>query len=144
MKAPAGFRADSLFRPDWYCEHDGEWRLRASRCGGCGSLIFPAGKSCPRCWPPRPLEDALVPETGKLLSWSTANVAPAGFRAPFSFGYADFTPTVRLFGQLELGANDPPPEPDAQIRLVLGVVRQEEAGPPVWAYKFALAHRSKA
>ena len=144
MKTPVEFRREALFRPDWYCEQDGEWRLRASRCSGCESLIFPAAKVCPRCWPPRPLEDAVLPETGKLLSWSTANVAPAGFGAPYSFGYADFTPTIRLFGQLELGPDDPPMSPDAQIRLVLGVVRHQEEGHPVWAYKFAPVQRSEA
>ena len=144
MKAPGEFRREQLHRPEWYLERGGEWHLRASRCGSCESLIFPVATVCPRCWPPQQLEDVTVPETGKLLSWSTANVAPAGFRAPYSFGYADMTPTVRLFGQLDLAPDDPPPAPDHQIRLVLGVLRLDDEGQPVWAYKFAPAERRNA
>lgn len=143
MKAPAAFRREQLHRPEWYLERDGEWRLRASRCGGCGSLIFPVAKVCPRCWPPQQLEDVTLPETGKLLSWSTANVAPGGFRAPYSFGYADMTATVRLFGQLEFAPDDWP-SPDVQIQLVLGIVRHDEEGQPVWAYKFVPSEQGKA
>lgn len=143
MKAPNEFRLEQLYSPGWYLERNGEWHLRASLCGGCGSLIFPVAKVCPRCWPPQQLEDATLPETGKLLSWSTANIAPAGFRAPYSFGYADLTPTIRLFGQLDLTPGDPPLAPEAKIQLVLGVVKHDEEGQPVWGYKFAPAERGK-
>lgn len=144
MKAPSGFHREQLYRPEWYLEREGQWHLRASRCGGCGCLVFPVAKVCPRCWPPQQLEEATLPETGNLLSWSTANVAPAGFSAPYSFGYADLTATVRLFGRFDFALDAPPPAPDTQIELVLGVVRHDEEGQPVWGYKFVPTERSKA
>lgn len=141
MKAPVEFRPERLHRPDWYAERGGAWRLRASRCSGCGSLIFPVAQVCPRCWPPPVLEEAAVPETGRLLSWTTAEIAPAAFRPPYAFGYADLAPTVRLFGQIERASEDPPLVPDMEVRLVLGVVRHDEEDRPVWAYKFTPAAR---
>ena len=144
MRAPSDFRREQLYSPEWYVEHDGAWHLRASQCGVCGSLTFPLVHACPRCWPPQPLAETTLPETGTLLSWSTASMGPVGFTAPYTFGYADLTPTVRLFAQLELAPDDPPLAPDMKIRLVLGVVRRDERQQPVWAYKFAPAERREA
>lgn len=143
MRAPGDFRAERLHRPDWYLLRGDAWHLRASRCSGCRALIFPAASVCPRCWPPPALEDVPLPETGRLLSWTRAEIAPAAFRPPYTFGYADLAPTVRLFGQIEASAGDPPLAPDMQIRLVLGVVRRDGEGMPVWGYKFAPVRESE-
>ncbi len=140
MKAPADFRPEQLHRRDWYVQEGDTWRLRASRCSGCGMLMFPAAHACPRCWPAPPIEDATVPETGTLLSWTTAEIAPASFAPPYAFGYADMTPTVRLFGQIDR-TGDPPLAVDMKIELVLGVVSRDHQGQAVWAYKFAPAIR---
>jgi uncharacterized OB-fold protein len=137
MRAPSGFRPERLNRPDWYVERGGEWRLRATRCTGCGWLTFPAAKVCPRCWPTPPLEETVLPDSGTLLSWSTATIAPLRFRPPYAFGYADLTPTVRLFGQIEHDGDEGALALDMRIDLVLGVVSHDEKGEPVWAYKFA-------
>jgi uncharacterized OB-fold protein len=82
-----------------------------------------------------------VPESGTLLSWSSASIAPSSFRPPYAFGYADLTPTVRLFGQIEHDGAHAALLPDMKIDLVLGVVSHDEEGEPVWAYKFAPAQR---
>ena len=134
MRAPAAFDAARLHRPDWYVEQGGEWRLRASRCGRCSRLIFPAASVCPACWPDPPA-DAVLPDGGALVSWSRVEVAPAAFDPPYVIGYVDVARGVRLFGQLD--ARD-----EAALRcgmpvgLVLGVVRRDDDG-PVWGYRFA-------
>lgn len=141
MRTPAGFCADRLHRRDWYVEKGSGWFLRASRCRGCGSLTFPAAQVCPRCWPTPEIEEAVVPEEGRLLSWTTAEIGPARFGPPYAFGYADMSPTIRLFGQIDRAAGDPPLVPDMDIRLVLGVISHDDEGKPVWAYKFAAAEQ---
>lgn len=142
MKAPPDFRPEQLHRRDWYVERDGHWHLRASRCAGCGALAFPAAHACPRCWQTPSIEETVVPETGTLLSWTRAEIAPASFAPPYTIGYADMSPTVRLFGQIECATDDPPLAPDMEVRLVLGVVSHDHEGQAVWAYKFAPAERN--
>lgn len=142
MNTPSGFRPERLHRPDWYVHDSGGWHLRASRCPGCGSLIFPIAHVCPRCWPTPQLEETVLPETGKLLSWTTTTIAPTGFRPPYSMAYVDLTPTVRLFGQIEDGSDDGDLVPDSEVELILGVVRYDD-GEPVWAYKFTAVKRRR-
>ncbi len=137
MDAPGDFRPERLHRRDWYVEQNGAWRLRASRCAGCGRLAFPAARACPRCWPSPPIEDAVLPEVGKLLSWTTAEIAPSSFAPPFAFGYADMAPTVRLFGQLARTADTARLAPDMEVELVLGIVSHDPEGEPIWGYTFA-------
>ena len=68
------------------------------------------------------MAETTLPETGTLLSWSTASMGPVGFAAPYTFGYADLTPTVRLFGQLELAPDDPPLVPEEDVAALAAAI----------------------
>ena len=68
-------------------------RLAAARCGACGTVVFPAASSCPRCSAGGMAPYAL-PDRGTVWTWTVQGFAPkapyvppAGGFEPFPVGY---------------------------------------------------------
>lgn len=89
-----------------------EPRLLASRCPGCGQVSFPPRELCPACWsePTTPLD---LPARGTLYAFTIVHVAGPAADPPYTIGYADFEPGVRVLGQIVAGE----PRPGATVRV---------------------------
>jgi uncharacterized OB-fold protein len=68
-------------------------RLAGARCGDCGTVVFPAAGSCPRCSGSAMAPHAL-PDRGTVWTWTVQGfepkapyVPPAGGFVPFPVGY---------------------------------------------------------
>ena len=115
-------------------------RLRGSRCGACGTVVFPSAGSCPRC-----SQAAMAPhvlaDRGTVWTWTVQSfppkppyVPPAGGFVPFPVGYVDLGEVLveahLLVDRASLDIGTP-------VRLVLEPVTGA-AGTPVVTYAFAL------
>jgi uncharacterized OB-fold protein len=88
------------------------YRLEAARCTKCGKIHYPPRRICDACGS-RDFEQAKLPFTGKLATYTVIRVAPSGFEdeAPFAIGVVELDNGVRLqcqvvdcdFDQLKVG-----------------------------------------
>lgn len=115
-------------------------RLAGSRCADCGTVVFPAAGSCPRCSTGTVSAHAL-PDRGTVWTWTVQGfqpkppyVAPPGAFSPFAVGYVDLG-DVLVEGhllvdreQLRIGL---------PVRLTLEPVWESDGGPVV-TYAFEL------
>ncbi len=113
-------------------------RLLGSRCGSCGTVVFPSAGSCPRC-SQAAMEPHALPDRGTVWTWTVQGFAPkppyvppaGGFR-PFPVGYVDLG-EVLVEGHLLADA--------ARLRIGLPVrlvlePTWEADGAPVVTYAF--------
>ena len=121
---------------DVWVEEGGKVFLVGSRCPKCGTYAFPPATFCSKCGNTEGLARTRLSDSGVLYSFSEVQVAPKGLgvRAPYTVGYVDFPEGVRVFGQVEHTAAEL--RVDEQVRVVLGVIREPEGGPPIISYKF--------
>ena len=70
-------------------------RLLGSRCAACGTVVFPAAQSCPRC-SGAVMEPHALAERGTVWSWTVQGfcpkppyLPPPGGFVPFAVGYVD-------------------------------------------------------
>ena len=70
-------------------------RLAGTRCAACGTVVFPAAASCPRC-SGRDVVPHALPDRGTVWSWTVQGfepkapyVAPPDGFTPFAVGYVD-------------------------------------------------------
>lgn len=77
------------------------YRLEAGKCKTCGYIAFPPRLICPECGA-REFETIILPDTGKLLTYTVIRVAPSQFtdEAPYAVGIAELTNGVKLMAQL--------------------------------------------
>jgi len=68
--------------------------LKASRCQ-CGKVSVPPRARCPLCG--KHMELAEVGSKGKLLSYTTLEVAPEGFKAPLKVALVELEDGARVF-----------------------------------------------
>ncbi len=82
-------------------EYPHRYRLEAGQCKQCGKIVFPGRLICPVCGN-RTFDKVILPDTGKLLTFSVIRVAPTQFsdEAPYAIGIAELTNGVRLFAQI--------------------------------------------
>jgi uncharacterized protein len=114
-------------------------RLLGSRCEACGTVVFPAAQSCPRC------SSAVAPhalaDRGTVWSWTVQGfcpkppyVPPTGGFTPFAVGYVDLGEVIveghLLVDRARLEIGTP-------VRLVLEPVLAGDGG-QVATYAFAL------
>ena len=85
-------------------EDGGELRIVGSRCGDCGTAVFPAAPTCPGCH--GEMAPADLAPTGTVYSYSTVH---AGADAPYTLAYVDLDDGVRLLARLDgaVGIDDP-------------------------------------
>lgn len=81
--------------------------LEGGRCTGCGKFAYPRRLACRACG--APLAPALLSRRATLHSWTTVRVAPSGFEAPYTLGYAVMDDGPRLLVRID--------EPQAELRM---------------------------
>jgi len=77
------------------------YRLEAGKCTKCGKIVFPYRLICPECGH-REFEKVILPDTGKLVTYSIIRVAPSQFtdQAPYAIGIAELENGVKLLAQI--------------------------------------------
>ena len=114
-------------------------RLLGSRCGACGTVVFPAAGSCPRCSQPAMAPHALA-DRGRVWTWTVQGfppkppyVPPPGGFVPFPVGYVELGEVLvearLLLDRADLAIGTP-------VRLVLEPVTTA-AGGSALTYAFA-------
>jgi uncharacterized OB-fold protein len=78
-----------------------ETGLLGSRCGACGSVLFPRADSCTYCATedPEPVE---LSRRGTLWSWTAVTAPPPGYEGevPFGVGVVELPEGVRVITRL--------------------------------------------
>jgi len=85
---------------DWR-EYPRRYRLEAGKCKKCGKIVFPGRLICPQCGA-RDFETEILPDTGKVLTYTVIRTAPSQFTdiAPYALAIAELTNGVKLTAQL--------------------------------------------
>jgi len=85
---------------DWR-EYPRRYRLEAGKCKKCGKILFPSRLICPKCGA-REFETVILPDTGKVFTYTVIRVAPSQFtdQAPYAIAIAELSNGVRLMAQL--------------------------------------------
>ena len=98
--------------------------LVGSRCVTCGARSWPARAVCARCGSDDLATDRL-PDTARLLSYTSVWVGRGGFAPPYVLGQADFGDGAVVFGHVR----GLPPE--AKVPRPVRVVVATEPGEPL-------------
>ncbi|MFI5166288.1 MAG: Zn-ribbon domain-containing OB-fold protein [Thermoanaerobaculales bacterium] len=82
-------------------EFPNRYRLEATRCTGCGEVVFPARLVCPSCRG-RNFEPLLLRPEGKVVTFTVIHVAPSAFRhdAPYVLAIVELEQGARLTCQV--------------------------------------------
>ncbi len=73
-------------------------QLRGGRCRACAAHSFPRAYVCHQCHA-RDIEIIGLPADGILYSWTTVHISPS-FETPYTLGYVDLLPDLRVFAQV--------------------------------------------
>ena len=117
-------------------EYPNRYRLEATRCSGCGEVVFPARLVCPSCRGRKFTPLALRPE-GKVVTFTVIHVPPAAFRneAPYVLAVVELDEGARLTCQIA----DVEPDKVATgmpVRLEFRRIQQDgEAGVIAYGHK---------
>jgi uncharacterized OB-fold protein len=111
--------------------------LLASRCGSCGSVLFPRVDACTYCAGvgTEPL-DLLGP--GDLWAWTAVTASPPGYEGevPFGMGVVELPEGVRVITRLT--ESDPGAlEPGQAMELRVVPLHRDAEGNDVVTYAFA-------
>ena len=78
--------------------------LLGSRCGSCGSVLFPRADTCPYCAADgsEPVE---LSRQGSLWAWTAVTAPPPGYEGevPFGMGVVELPEGVRVISRLTEG-----------------------------------------
>lgn len=77
------------------------YRFEAGRCRNCGFVAFPPRVICPQCRG-RDFETVVLPERGKLVSYTVIRVPPQPFadQAPYAVGIVELENGARVTAQV--------------------------------------------
>ena len=77
------------------------YRMEASKCAKCGEVHFPPRRVCMKCGA-REFETVVLPDTGKVVTWTTIRVAPDEFTdlAPYAVCLVELDDSIKLMCQL--------------------------------------------
>jgi uncharacterized OB-fold protein len=77
------------------------YRFEAKKCKKCNHVSFPPRLICPECGS-RSFEDYILKDTGKVLTFTTIEVAPSQFSdlVPYSIGVVELDDGVRITAQI--------------------------------------------
>lgn len=70
--------------PYFFTAADGGVHLQGSRCRACGTAMFPKRLRCVTCFGPE-LEDAVLPRSGEVRTFTTVRQAPLGYDGPVPY-----------------------------------------------------------
>ena len=100
-----------------FVKHLEEGEIAATKCKACGKLYFPPRADCIDC-----LSDDMewIPLSGrgKLITYTTAYFAPAGFEAPYTLALAELEEGVRVFTRMSKDAKQDEIQIGTNVKLV--------------------------
>jgi uncharacterized OB-fold protein len=111
--------------PRYWREIPTRLRLEASRCLGCGKVIYPARKVCPACGGGR-FEATNLSREGKVVTSTVIHIAPAEFQmeAPYAIAIVETPEGARLMVQVvDCDPNDV--GPGMEVALEFRRIRKE-------------------
>ena len=111
--------------------------LLASRCGTCGSVLFPRVDACTYCATERPEPLDLI-GPGTLWAWTAVTASPPGYEGevPFGMGVVELPEGVRVITRLT--ESDPGAfEPGRAMELRVVPLHRDADGNDVVTYAFA-------
>ncbi|OGP75761.1 MAG: DNA-binding protein [Deltaproteobacteria bacterium RBG_16_49_23] len=78
-----------------------EGKIEGTVCKDCGVKFFPPRADCAKCFS-KNMDWFVMPEKGKLETFTTAYYAPLGFEAdpPYTMGVVDFGNGLKLFARV--------------------------------------------
>ncbi len=79
-----------------FVKHLEKGRIMGTKCKKCGRLYFPPRADCADCLS-SDMEWIPLSGRGKLITYTTAYFAPAGFEAPYTLTLAELEEGVRVF-----------------------------------------------
>ena len=82
-----------------FVKHLEEGRIMGTRCKKCGRLYFPPRADCADCLS-SDIEWIPLSGRGRLITYTTAYFAPAGFEAPYTLALAELEEGVRVFTRM--------------------------------------------
>jgi uncharacterized OB-fold protein len=117
---------------------DDRLRLRAGRCGACGSLQFPRADTCSTCGQGDVADVLLTGEGSNLWAWTSVRAAPPGYRGPVPYGFG----VVELVEGLRVVTRLTEADPDRlrfgqPMRLVADPLHIDDDGATVLTWAFA-------
>lgn len=133
--------AEGLFT--WPDRPDEPGRLIGSRCGGCGTVVFPAQDGCPRCGQEGMARTELG-RRGTLWTWTTQDFLPkepyAGPETEDDFsgylvGYVELPDGVRVVTRI-VGVDRADVQIGMELELTFFTFTTDPDGSEVVAYAF--------
>jgi uncharacterized OB-fold protein len=94
-----------------------EGEIAATKCKACGKLYFPPRANCIDCLS-SDVEWIPLSGKGKLITYTTANFAPAGFEAPYTLALAELEEGVRVFTRISKDVKQDEIELGMNVKLV--------------------------
>lgn len=87
--------------PRYWREVPQRYRLEASKCKGCGKMLFPPRLICPDCGA-KEFKKEHLSETGKVVTFTTIRVAPEQFSSevPYVVAVVETDNGVRITTQV--------------------------------------------
>jgi uncharacterized protein len=119
--------------------------LLGSRCGECGTVVFPRMPVCPACLTNGQMQTVEIGRTARLFSHTIAHFAPKGFKAPFFQAFVDLPEGPRIFS---LVGAECPIEPGAledgmDMRLVVEALADTPESQDLLTYKYVPAEAER-
>lgn len=115
---------------------DGRPTLVGVRCLDCGRVSFPRHGGCPRCHSTGLVSQPLG-QSGRLVNFTVAHVAPAGFQAPYVLGEVQLDEGPLLLSQLAVTPAEAEwLQPGMRVHLQLRILGLNEQNLEIvgWSY----------
>ena len=100
-----------------FVKHLEESKIAATKCKACGKLYFPPRVNCIDCLS-NDVEWIPLSGRGKLITYTTAYFAPAGFEAPYTLALAAREEGVRVFTRISKDVKQDEIEIGMNVKLV--------------------------
>ena len=94
-----------------------EGEIAATKCKVCGKLYFPPRANCIDCLS-SDVEWIRLSGRGRLITYTTAHFAPAGFEAPYTLALAELEEGVRVFTRISKDVKQDEIELGMNVKLV--------------------------
>ncbi len=125
--------------PRYRREMPQRYRLEAGKCKGCGKIFFPPRLICNKCGS-QEFEQVVLPENGKIVTFTIIRVAPAQFEAevPYAIAIVELENGVRITTQV---VDCDPEKLDIgnEVKLVFRKIQKEgKTGILLYGYKAVL------
>jgi len=124
---------------DERCYDPATGKLFGNGCRNCNNQFFPVRDFCPDCLSAETMERFEIPAKGTLYTYTVIHAGPASFGPPYTVGYADVSPQLRLFGRVQtIGGRTP--KINEQVAIKLGKIGTED-GRELWGVVFEPAEQ---